>query len=271
MEPYRYGMLDAGARRALARTRFGDVRWHDEIDSTNRVLLDLARGGAPEGVVVGADHQTRGRGRLDRTWSAPRGSSLLVSVLLRPTSLPAAHVHMATMVVAVAACEAVAEIAGFRPGLKWPNDLVVGDRKLAGILAEAEFDGPAVAAVVVGIGLNVNWPEPLPAEVAALADLATSVNHEVGHDVDRPALLVRMLGRLDEHYGALLEPGGWRATLRNYRSLCVTLGRDVRVERAGGPLVGRAVEVTPEGHLVVEADGRLEHVAAGDVIHVRPA
>ncbi|MCU1462294.1 MAG: birA, biotin-(acetyl-CoA-carboxylase) ligase [Acidimicrobiales bacterium] len=260
-------MLDAGARRALAGTRFGDVRWHDEVGSTNRVVLDLARQGAAEGIVVGADHQTAGRGRLDRVWAAPPGSSLLLSVLTRPVALAPEHVHMATMAMGVAAADAVAEVAGFRPQLKWPNDLVVDDRKLAGILAEGVVTGSRVEAVVLGIGLNVNWPS-MPAE---LVDIAVSANQVAGHDVDRRDLLVCLLQRFDEHYGALLEHGGWRGMLLNYRRSCSTLGREVRVELPGSAITGRAVEVTAEGHLVVETPTGLEHVAAGDVVHVRPA
>ena len=117
-----------------------DVRRHADLDSTNRQAADLARAGAPEGVVVVADHQTAGRGRLGRVWDAPPGSSLLMTVLLRP-ALDAARLHLVTMAVALAAADACAEVAGFVPELKWPNDLVVQDRKLAGILAEAGFEG----------------------------------------------------------------------------------------------------------------------------------
>src|SRR3954452_9704987 len=130
------------ARRALAGTRFGDVRWVDETGSTNADALALARQGAPEGIVLVADHQTAGRGRQGRTWEAPAGASLLTTILLRP---PAAVAGLVTMAVALAASDAVADVAGFEPRLKWPNDLVwPGDgsapaRKLAGILAEADW------------------------------------------------------------------------------------------------------------------------------------
>ena len=245
----------------------GDIRWFDEIDSTNRALLDEARAGAAEGLVFAADHQTAGRGRLDRTWQAPPGSSLLVSVLLRPR-LPPAQAHATTVVVGIAASDAVDEVAGFRPGLKWPNDLVHDDRKLGGILAEAIVEGGEVAAVVVGMGLNVNWPE-LPAE---LADTATACNLVVGHEVDRTALLHRFLDRLREHYAALREPGGWRRVVIEERRRSATLGRDVRVDLPGGRVVeGRAVDLTEDGHLVVETgDGDVTRVSVGDVVHARP-
>lgn len=202
-----------------------------------------------------ADHQTAGRGRLGRTWTAPPGSSLLVSVLLRP-GLPADRMHLVTAAVAVAASDALLQVAGFRPGIKWPNDLLVDDRKLAGVLAEVEGD-----AVIVGIGINVNWPPVLPAELAAIA---ASANQVAGHDVDREQLLAALLERL----GELVDH--WDDVSAAYRANCVTLGRHVRVELTHETFVGIAVEVTDEGHLVVELDegGRLE-VAAADVVHLR--
>jgi BirA family biotin operon repressor/biotin-[acetyl-CoA-carboxylase] ligase len=167
-------------------TRF-EVRRFEELDSTNRYLLDQARAGAPEGLVAVADHQTAGRGRLGRRWEAPAGAGLLVSVLLRP-SLPIEELHLCTVAVALAARSACTEAAGVEPGLKWPNDLIVGERKVAGILAEARE-----GAVVVGIGVNVAWPPPdtEPTEVAVPGDLAqaTSLWRESGTRIDPGRLL----------------------------------------------------------------------------------
>ena len=218
-------------------------------------------------MVAVADRQTAGRGRLDRSWEAPPGAGLLVSVLLRPDLLPT-HVHSTTMAAAIAASDACEEVAGFRPLLKWPNDIVVHDRKLGGLLAEAELKGDAVDAVVVGMGLNVNWDKPPP----GLEDIAIAASEVTGHPVDREALLQRFLDRLAEHYSALVEPGGWRGTLLNYRRLSSTLGKDVRVELPNEAFTGRAVEVTGEGHLLVEtAGGEVRRVPAGDVVHLRSA
>src|SRR3954469_17377079 len=189
------------ARRALGGTRFADVRWVDETGSTNADALALARQGAPEGIVLVADHQTAGRGRQGRTWEAPPGASLLVSVLLRP---PAAVAGLTTMAVAVAAAEGMEEVTGFAPRIKWPNDLVwpgdgsAPDRKLAGILAEADWPARSPAdggwsppppgervVVVAGMGINVNWPDSLPEE---LRDIAVAANHVAGQTIDREAL-----------------------------------------------------------------------------------
>jgi BirA family transcriptional regulator, biotin operon repressor / biotin---[acetyl-CoA-carboxylase] ligase len=172
------------------------------------------------------------------------------------------------MVAAVAASDAVEEVAGFRPLLKWPNDIVVEDKKLGGLLAEAELAGDKVDAVVVGMGLNVNWDRPPP----ELADIAVAANEVAGMPVDREALLEHFLGRLEEHYSALVEPGGWRGTLLNYRRLSSTLGREVRVELAGERFTGKAVEVTGEGHLLVDVGGGdVRRIPAGDVVHLRSA
>jgi BirA family biotin operon repressor/biotin-[acetyl-CoA-carboxylase] ligase len=171
------------------------------------------------------------------------------------------------MAAAVAACDACDEVAGFRPELKWPNDIVVKDRKLAGLLAEAELKGEDVDAVVVGMGLNVNWDRPPP----GLEDIAIAASEVVGHEVDREALLQHFLDRFAEHYSALVEPGGWRGTLLNYRRSSSTLGKDVRVELPDETFTGKAVEVTGEGHLLVKTrSGEVRRVPAGDVVHLRP-
>jgi BirA family transcriptional regulator, biotin operon repressor / biotin---[acetyl-CoA-carboxylase] ligase len=257
----------------LARTRFADVRWHDEVDSTNTQLLALARGGAPEGVVLGAEHQRAGRGRLGRVWQAPRGASILVSVLVRP-ALAIDRAHLVTVAAGLAAAEACTAVAGFTPRLKWPNDLVVeaGDgatRKLAGLLSESVVDDDRLGALVVGMGLNVNWPAALPEE---LASIAVSANHVVGRPVDRVALLTSWLIRFDARYGALLD-GGAEALLDDYRAACATLGRNVRVELAGEVVEGVATDVTRDGHLVLApaGGGATRTVVAGDVVHLRPA
>lgn len=222
--------------------------------------MEEARAGAGEGLVAVAEHQTAGRGRLGRQWVAPPGASLLMSILLRPALEPE-RLHLVTAAVALAAAEAVQVAAGFRPGLKWPNDLVVsapeGDRKLAGVLAEA-----ALPAVVVGIGINVSWPPELPAELAAIA---TAANHVAGRPVDREVVLGALLAGLDGRYGR------WEEVAVEHRACCVTIGRDVRVELAGETFHGRAVDVSEDGHLVVDpGNGPLRTVSAGDVIHLRP-
>jgi len=246
----------------------GGARWRvshfDELDSTNRWALDRAREGAAEGLVVVADHQTAGRGRLDRTWEARPGSSLLVSVVLHagaagnPGADTLGEIHRAVSAVAVALTRAVRDVAGVDAGIKWPNDIVVADRKLAGILAEREGD-----ALVVGVGVNVNW-DAFPPE---LADTATACNREAGHPIDRDALLDGFL----RHLGTALDDPV--ATERSHRDLLVTIGRRVRVSLTrGDPIEGQAVGLGVLGELEVrDDDGKVHAVTTGDVIHLRPA
>ncbi|HSL59663.1 MAG TPA: biotin--[acetyl-CoA-carboxylase] ligase [Acidimicrobiales bacterium] len=259
------------ATALLEGSRFFDVRWVESTGSTNADLLALAAAGGPDGVVLVTDHQSAGRGRLGRTWEAPPGSSLLVSVLVRPELGPD-HLHLLTTAAAVAASDACDAVAGVRPRLKWPNDLVVAapdgvDRKLAGILAEASASGGDVVAVVIGMGLNVAWPTPLPPELAATA---TALNLETDTPVDREDLLVAWLLGLEALLAPLDSPAGRDALLLRYRHLSATLGREVRVELASGAVRGTAVDVSPGGHLLVDIAGDLVEVTAGDVVHLRP-
>jgi BirA family biotin operon repressor/biotin-[acetyl-CoA-carboxylase] ligase len=231
------------------------------LDSTNQHALAAARDGAAAGLVVVADEQTAGRGRLGRTWVAPPGAALLLSVLLRPRIAPD-QLHRLTVAGALAMAEAVEIVCGLRPSLKWPNDLLVGERKLAGVLAEADIDGVDVKAVVVGIGLNVQWDE-LPSD---LAGIATSCSAETGRPVSRTDVLDAFLRRATVRFGDL------DAAFVEYRTRLATLGRAVRVELASGSVRGIAVDIKPDGTLLVETavDGVVE-ITAGDVVHLRPA
>jgi BirA family biotin operon repressor/biotin-[acetyl-CoA-carboxylase] ligase len=226
------------------------------IDSTNTWVMEQARNGAAEGLVAVAEEQTAGRGRLGRTWVSPKGGSLLMSLLLRPVGLPMDRLHLATAAVAMAGADAVSLIAEVRPTLKWPNDLLIGNRKLAGVLTEVEGD-----AVVVGIGINCTWPEELPPEVA---DVAIAANHAAGRPIHTEdvldVLLERLATRLDE---------GWEAIAREYNARCETVGQDVRVEMADASFTGMATGVDEDGALVVITDDGPRRVVAGDVIHVR--
>jgi BirA family biotin operon repressor/biotin-[acetyl-CoA-carboxylase] ligase len=230
------------------------------IDSTNRWLLDEARAGAPAGLVAIADHQTEGRGRRGRAWVAPPGSSLLVSVLVRP-DLTVERVHLVTMAAALATRDAVHEVAGVWADVKWPNDLVVADRKLAGLLAEADLSGRGeVRAVVIGIGCNVQWDD-VPDE---LAGIATACNIEAGRPVERAPLLDVLLDRLTARLGAL------DAVAAEYRAALGTLGRRVRVDLVDREIEGTATDVDDAGRLVVTAHTGQPHViAVGDVVHLR--
>ena len=258
--------LSVPQEQALAGTRFR-VLWVPETGSTNDDLLAMARDGAADGTVLVADHQSSGHGRRGRSWSAPAGSSLLVSILLRP-DLDPDDLHLLTTAVGVAAAEAVDEELAVAVGLKWPNDLVAetanGERKLGGILAEAVWAGDRLDAVVVGLGLNVLWPHLVPVE---LDGIAVALNHLTDEAVDRGDLLVSLLLRLDD----ILADPEHAALQERWHHLATTVGREVRVELASGEIVvGTATGMTPSGRLVVETEDGPQEITAGDVHHLRP-
>jgi len=233
-----------------AETRFNDIRLFDVTDSTNRVCMAAAEEGAPEGMVVVADLQTAGRGRLDRTWEARPGEALLVSVLLRP-DLPPGRWHLLTAAAALSARRACRTVASVAPSIKWPNDLMLREGKLAGILAEA-----GRSAVVVGMGLNVKGGPP------GSADLETAA----GVPVDRSSLLLAWLTELEQ----LL--GDWESVSSRYRDECATVGRVVDVVTPRQTYEGvLAQAIDDDGCLVIRTPTGTQRISAGDVTHLRPA
>ena len=251
--------LDAAlVREAVVRPggMWTSVAVKDVTGSTN---ADLASGEHPVGSVLVAESQTAGRGRLDRRWVSPPRAALMFSVLVRP-AVPASNAGWLPLLAGVAVAAAIDDVVGLNARLKWPNDVLIGDRKLAGILAEQ-----AACGVIVGIGLNVSataaeLPPPGPGSLRP-----TSLLIE-GAGTEREPLLIAILGELERWYR---EPA---AGLREeYVTRCATIGRDVRVELPNGrSLRGTADTVDPSGCLVVRAPGA-EPVAiiAGDVVHVR--
>ena len=236
-----------------------------ETDSTNDVAIALAREGAPDRTVVVADFQRRGRGRLDRRWEAPAGTALLCSVLLR-VELAASERHLCTVAVGLAATDACRTVWDLDAGLKWPNDLVVSDRKLGGVLAETdgrvEVDG--TVAIVVGLGVNVRWPGPPEAGGTSILECAV-------RDVEPEDVLSAYLEALDAHDVALRSANGRAELARAYRARLVTIGRRVRIQLAEESVVGTAQDVTDDGQLVVATDKGPRTIASGDAVHLRPA
>jgi BirA family biotin operon repressor/biotin-[acetyl-CoA-carboxylase] ligase len=238
--------------------------------STNADLAARAAQGAPEGTVLAAEEQRAGRGRMGRQWVSPARSAVMVSVLLRPAAISPARRGWLPLLAGVAAATAVRQTTGVPAVLKWPNDLLVGERKLAGILAEQSGD-----AVVVGLGLNVSATEAELPDTGPGAPAATSLRLEGVTGLDRTVLLAALLTEFERRYGAwgqTVPPGdpaasGLRAA---YLELCTTVGREVRVERAGGQsATARAVGIDSDGRLVIEGPGGSEAVSAGDVRHLR--
>lgn len=235
------------SRQTLGRR----VVYLESTTSTNDVARDLGQAGEPEGVVVVADGQTAGRGRAGKApWLTPPGTSIAVSVLLRPALAPE-HLSRLALVAGVAAVDAVREATGVSAMLKWPNDVMVAERKLGGILVESRLRGSAVAFVVLGIGINGNVPAGALGPLPDAAVPATSLQDEAGAAVSREAVLVALLRHLDRRYAAIGDEkhvGGLREA---YRARLSTLGRAVRIVGAAAPVAGIAEDIAADGALVV--------------------
>lgn len=244
-----------------------EIEQFEEIGSTNTYLMERAREGAPGRLVAVADFQSAGRGRLDRRWEAPARSALLVSILLRLHLAPE-ELHLATAAVALAGAAAAAATCGSRPGLKWPNDLVFSEGKVAGILAEADPTAAGGArgttAVVVGMGMNLTWPGPPGAGGTSLRDVS-------GVSVDRDHLLDEVLNQLASRLSQLDVPTERPLLLQELEESLVTIGQEVTVDLGSRRIEGVAVGLSPAGHLVVDVAGETVEVAAGDVVHLRPS
>jgi BirA family biotin operon repressor/biotin-[acetyl-CoA-carboxylase] ligase len=274
-------------------TAIGVVR---QTGSTNADLLDLATRGLEAGAILVAEEQTAGRGRLGRSWVSPPGAALTFSVLLRPQEIPPARRGWLPLLAGIATTTAVRQLTGLDARLKWPNDVLVGDRKLAGILTESTGTGTTTSqpannadnvnlasnasndnnasdagdAVVIGIGINVSTAvEELPQGPGGL--LATSLLAE-GIPVERDVLLVevlRALGQWLKSYSRSPDPEE-SGLLSQYQRMSATIGRAVRAELPGGVVLsGLATAIDAQGQLLIEADGSTYPIAAGDVIHLR--
>ena len=232
------------------------------IDSTNDWLRSLARAGAPEGTVLVADHQTGGHGRRGRSFHSPEGAGIYMSILLRPQCAPTELLHL-TCAAAVAMCDAVEVSAGFRPGIKWTNDLVFGSRKLGGILTELGFTPKGeVDYAIIGIGINccqssADFPEDI-------REMAGSLAMAAGREIDRSSVAAAMMEALHSMSENLL--GGKDGILSRYRRDCITVNQDVVLIRGEEKRYGHAVDIDEEGALVVRfRDGSTEAVNSGEV------
>ena len=242
------------------RRLLGPVHHFDELASTNDLAKELAAQGAPEGTLVVAESQTRGRGRLGRQWDSPPGTGLYVSLLLRP-ELPPTEMPQITLTTAVAVARAVRRVTGLTPGIKWPNDLLLDGKKLGGILTEMETESDQIRHLVVGLGLNVNNPA-FPAELAAIA---TSLALATGRSYSRVRLLQAWLEEFEELYGRFLAQE-FAGILDEWRRLAVTLGQRVTVRQGPRTICGRALEVAPDGALLLETDsGVVVRVTSGEI------
>lgn len=240
-----------------------DIRVFETLASTNDKAKELAREGAPDGTIVVALSQSAGRGRMGRGFYSPKGEGLYMTGIYRPQATPARLMPL-TAFAAVAVCDAVEHTAGFRPRAKWPNDIVVGDKKLCGILTESALDAArgAVRSVVVGVGVNVAQ-ESFPEE---LAGIATSLRLAAGAAVPVPRLCAAIALRLADAACACTDARR-EAWMARYRQDCVTVGRRVALVREGAERRGTAVGIDDDAALTVRFDcGRTEAVSSGEVV-----
>ena len=239
-----------------------DIRVFRETTSTNDVIEKLARDGVPEGVSVFAESQTKGRGRLGRKWLSPAKQGLWFSVLLRPDLRPQEATRL-TVASATALRRAIESQTGLKPEIKWPNDILVQGKKVAGILTELSAELDHVKYVILGIGVDVNLsPGDFPPE---LRKVATSLKAELGKPVSRPELAVAILRELDQDYGRITS-GQFAAVASEWEEHGTTIGQEVVIRTGDRQIRGRAESLGEDGALLLRTEhGHLERIVGGDV------
>jgi BirA family biotin operon repressor/biotin-[acetyl-CoA-carboxylase] ligase len=239
-----------------------DIRVFEETSSTNDVIEKLAHDGVKEGVVVFAESQTKGRGRLGRKWISPARKGLWFSVLLRPDLRPQEATQL-TVASATALARAIKAETGLSPEIKWPNDILIGGKKVAGILTEMSAELDRVKQIILGIGVDVNLTAAeFPAE---LRKLATSLRIELGKPVSRPELAATILAELDRDYARICE-GKFESVADEWEEGCTTIGREVTIQIGGRRIRGTAEALGEDGALLLRTEhGRLERISGGDV------
>jgi BirA family biotin operon repressor/biotin-[acetyl-CoA-carboxylase] ligase len=247
----------------LGTEQFG-VKIHafSHCDSTNAVAFRLALNSAQEGEVVVAESQTAGKGRMGRQWESPPGVNIYLSIILRPP-FPPNKMPLITLMTAVACAEAINEVTGLLPAIKWPNDLLLNGKKLGGILTEADMEMDRINFVIVGIGINVNMPRS--SFPPAIRDTATSLREALGRETSRIALIQALLRKFELWYKRFGE-GEADAVRGRWEELSQIRGKEVEIAFMGETVRGKALEIDADGVLLVqEAGGEVRRIVAGDV------
>jgi BirA family transcriptional regulator, biotin operon repressor / biotin---[acetyl-CoA-carboxylase] ligase len=241
-----------------------DYVYYPTIDSTNKQARILATEGYPEGTVVVADMQTDGRGRRGRSWYSPAGQGIYMSLILRPR-LPLKEISRISLMIAVAIAETLEAELNLPARIKWPNDILIHNKKIAGILSEAVTDMDGIEYIVIGIGLNINNPaDDFPDDFRTHP---TSVLAEKQRPVSRVKLLQGLLVRLEDHYSKL-QRGEFADTLAIGKSLSMVIGQEVRLETSNGLVVGQAVDIDDNGFLLVYDESGVRHTVMSGEIEV---
>jgi BirA family biotin operon repressor/biotin-[acetyl-CoA-carboxylase] ligase len=242
------------------------VHIFQEIGSTNTQAMQMAAKGAEEGTLLIAEAQTEGKGRLDRKWFSPTGVNLYISVILRP-KIDCGQATILALLAGIAVAHAVQEISGLIPGLKWPNDVLIHEKKVAGILAELAADDRRIKHLVLGIGLNINLEaKMLPQE---LSKTATSLKIESGRNVSRLEMLETLVNQLERWYTVFLDQGP-TPVIKEYIHFSKTLGQRIQAVCHNKVVEGQAIGLTPNGGLILrKQDGTAFTISTGDIIHLR--
>jgi len=242
------------------------IHYFHAIDSTNSKAYELASQGAEEGEIVIAESQAKGKGRLGRSWFSPPYLNLYLSVILRP-KIPPHQAPLITLMAAVATAEAIEKTSGLQPLIKWPNDIILSGRKVAGLLNEIKSETDRVHFVILGIGVNLNMDEKqFPKEIRPLA---TSLKEEMGQTVLRKAFLASLLQSMERWYTVYLKEGGY-PILELWRKWAQIRGRQVRMTSFGETITGRAIDVDSDGALIIETKpGEQKRIVAGDIEYRR--
>jgi BirA family biotin operon repressor/biotin-[acetyl-CoA-carboxylase] ligase len=240
------------------------VLFWEEIDSTQSPAREMARQGAPEGVIVLADQQTSGRGRLGRSWISPPGGGIYFSVIIRP-DIPPEQIQTLSLASAMAVQDAIQSEFGIRCQLKWPNDLLWEDSKLCGILSEVSSEPGKIHFAVTGIGINAN----MRGQDMGLGKGATSLASILGHNIDRGLLTASVIRRFHDGVRRLESPEGRTALISEYTERCDTVGKRVRVLVDEKEITGEACGIGDAGNLMVRADGTVLTFSAADITHLR--
>lgn len=235
---------------------------YETVDSTNDVAFNLAVKGASEGTLVIAEGQHRGRGRMGRGWISPKGKGIYFSLILRPQIMPNETPKL-TLVTAVAIAEAVRKSTGLAALIKWPNDILIGEKKLGGILTELNAEVDRVRFVIIGVGINVNIKK------TQLPFRATSIKSETQDAFSRIELLQQMVREIEGYY-LLYSKSGFQPIIEKWKHLSATLGRRVKVASCKGEIEGQAQDIDLDGSLLVRRDsGFVERIVSGDVVRLR--
>jgi BirA family transcriptional regulator, biotin operon repressor / biotin---[acetyl-CoA-carboxylase] ligase len=238
------------------------ILYYNELDSTNTTAYELAHRVKGEGIIILAEKQNKGKGRLSRHWSSPKSGGIYMSVVLRPDITPF-HAPIITLMAAVSLAQAIRDTSSVQALIKWPNDIIVKDKKIAGILTEMEAESDRIKFIVLGIGVNVNT------RLSELPKTASSLAHISGGPLSRQALLIALVERLEHNY-ININKHGFLETRMQWKNLSATLGRRVRANCMNKIIEGTAIDIDTDGALKIRTDnGFHEKVFSGDLMVLR--